>query len=223
MSTDDGAVVGGTHEFTVTNSRTVHDGAIVALRVDDVVMPGGATARREVVEHFGAVAVVARDDAGRIAMVRQYRHPLGRRLLELPAGLLDDADGATAAESPLEAARRELAEEVDLAAQHWRVLVDLAASPGFTDETMRVYLAEGLSRTETASRTHEEADMTLEWVQFDDAVAQVLAGEIVNATAIAGILAAAAAADRELDLRSTSAPWPDRPTAFAARRAARRT
>jgi len=202
------------HEFVTRSSRTVYEGAILALRVDDVEMPGGRTARREVVEHHGAVAVVARDDEGRIAMVRQYRHPIGRRLLELPAGLLDGGPD----EDPLTAAQRELAEETDLAADRWRVLVDLAVSPGFTDEALRVYLAEGLHHLDAAEREDEEADMALEWVPLADAVNLALSGEIVNATAAAGVLAAAAAAASDRPLRSTDAPWQDQPTAFAARK-----
>lgn len=202
------------HNFEVKDSRTVYDGAIITLRVDDVEMPGGRVAEREVVEHFGAVAILARDDAGRVAMVRQYRHPLGHRLLELPAGLLDQAD-----EEPLAAAKRELAEETDLAADSWHVLVDLALSPGFTDEALRLYLAEGLHHLDAAERVDEEADMSVEWVPFDDAVAQVFAGEIVNATSVAGILAAAAARDSTTGLRDVDAPWPDEPTALRNRRA----
>lgn len=203
----------GGHEFDVNGTRTVYDGAIITLRVDDVAMPGGRVAEREVVEHFGAVAILARDENRRIAMVRQYRHPIGRRLLELPAGLLDQ-DG----EAPLAAAQRELAEEADLAADTWHVLVDLALSPGFTDEALRLYLAEDLHRLDEAERVDEEADMEVEWVSLDDAVAMVLAGEIVNATSVAGILAASAAERSGIGLRGTDAPWPDEPTALRDRR-----
>lgn len=77
------------HVFETTSSRLLHSGKIFALRRDEVVMPGGATATRDVVEHFGAVAVVALDTEGRIPLIYQYRHALGRRLWELPAGLLD--------------------------------------------------------------------------------------------------------------------------------------
>ncbi|MGP3708956.1 NUDIX domain-containing protein [Gordonia paraffinivorans] len=204
------------HDFEVTGSRAVYDGAILTLRVDDVVMPGGRVAEREVVEHFGAVAILARDEDGRIAMVRQYRHPVGRRLLELPAGLLDQ-DG----EEPLEAARRELAEEADLAADTWHVLVDLALSPGFTDEALRLYLAEDLHHLEAAERVDEEAELEVEWIALDDAVRMVLGGEIVNATSVAGILAAAAAQRAGVELRGVDAPWPDEPTALRDRRRAR--
>ncbi|MCF8610344.1 NUDIX hydrolase [Gordonia sp. HY285] len=204
----------GSHEFSVSSSETIYTGAILALRVDEVDMPGGRTAQREVVEHHGAVAVVARDDQGRIAMIRQYRHPVGRRLLELPAGLLDGGPG----EQPREAAERELAEEADLAADRWSVLVDLVVSPGFTDEALRVYLAEGLHELPAAEREHEEADLVVEWMSLADAVALTLSGEIVNATAAAGVLALAAADATGSSLRATDAPWVDEPTAFVARR-----
>lgn len=210
----------GTHEFTVTGSETVYSGAIVALRVDDVVMPAGAdgtprSAQREVVEHRGAVAVVACDDDGKIALIRQYRHPVGRRLLELPAGLLDGGPS----ESPLQAAQRELAEEADLAADEWSVLVDIVVSPGFTDEALRVYLARGLHQLPAAERVDEEADLAVEWVSLRRAQQMAVAGEIVNATAVAGVLAAAAALADESLLRATDAPWIDRPTAFDRRQA----
>lgn len=204
----------GSHEFEVSASETVYSGAILALRLDEVVMPGGRSAQREVVEHHGAVAVVARGDDGRIAMIRQYRRPVGRRLLELPAGLLDGGP----AEQPLDAAKRELAEEADLAADRWSVLVDLVSSPGFTDESVRVYLAQGLHDLPTADREHEEADLVVEWLSLAEAVSLSLSGEIVNATAVAGVLAAAAADSTAAPLRGTDEPWTDEPTAFAARR-----
>ena len=198
------------------DSRTIYEGAILTLRVDDVAMPGGRVAQREVVEHYGAVAVVAIDDRNRVAMVRQYRHPIGRRLLELPAGLLDKAD-----EDPVDAARRELAEEVDLAADRWRVLVDIDLSPGFTDEALRMYLADGLHELDAAEREDEEADMSVEWVPIDEAITKVFAGEIVNATSVSGLLAVDAALRGGIELRDVTAAWTDRPTALTERKRAR--
>ncbi|MGZ4555028.1 MAG: NUDIX domain-containing protein [Mycobacteriaceae bacterium] len=203
----------GVHEFTVQASRTAYVGTVMALRVDEVQMPGGATGTREVIEHYGAVAVLAIDDANEVVLIHQYRHPMGRRLWELPAGLLDVPD-----EEPLTAAQRELAEEVGIAASHWSVLVDLAVSPGFTDESVRVYLAEGLSRVERAAGEHEEADVVVHRVPLDDAVAQVLSGEIVNTSAVAGLLALAVLRARAVLPRNTAVPWTDRPRAFGARK-----
>ncbi|MBJ8348227.1 NUDIX hydrolase [Antrihabitans sp. YC2-6] len=202
------------HAFETVSSSVVYDGAILALRLDQVAMPGGKVVEREVIEHHGAVAVAALDDNGHLVLIDQYRHPLGRRLLELPAGLLD-APG----EDPLEAAKRELAEETGLAAQTWSVLVDVALSPGFTDEALRVYLAEGLIDTDQPEPEHEEADIEIVRMPVDEAVRQALAGEIVNATAVSGILALVAARSTGAQLRPADAPWDGQPEAFARRKA----
>ncbi|MEZ0359371.1 NUDIX domain-containing protein [Mycobacterium sp. SA01] len=202
------------HDFETVSSETAYRGNILALRVDQVRMPGGNIAKREVVEHYGAVAVVAVDDAGRVAMVYQYRHPIGRRLWELPAGLLDEPG-----EDPTEAAARELREETGLTAERWDVLVDLMSSPGFSDEALRVYLARSLTDVGRPQGHDEEADMEVHWVHIADAVQQVLSGEIVNSTAVAGILAAHAVIVDDKSPRPVDVPFPDRPTAFAAGKA----
>lgn len=202
------------HEFVTLESEPVYMGGILALRRDRVAMPGGGSATREVVEHYGAVAVAAVDEAGRVALVYQYRHPLGHRLWELPAGLLD-----IAGEASQRAAARELLEEAGIEAGTWRVLVDAAASPGFTDEVVRVFLATGLSHPGRGESHDEEADMTVHWVPLSEAVSMVMAGEVVNAIAVAGILATHVALGGH-HTRPVDAPWPDRPTAFAERKAA---
>ncbi|MBY6366001.1 NUDIX domain-containing protein [Rhodococcoides corynebacterioides] len=202
------------HDFEVLGSELEYEGAILALRRDRVAMPGGRTAEREVIEHHGAVAVVAIDDEDRIVLIEQYRHPLGRRLLELPAGLLDQPG-----EDPVDAVGRELTEETGLAATSFSVLVDVAASPGFTDETVRIFLAEGLSEVDRPEAHDEEADIELVRLPVEDALARVLSGEIVNASAVAGILAVAAVRSRSVPMRPADAPWRDRPTAFEQRRA----
>ncbi|MCV7354762.1 NUDIX domain-containing protein [Mycolicibacterium fluoranthenivorans] len=199
------------HQFDTLESETLYVGKIFALRADEVRMPGGHTARREVVEHYGAVAVVALDDQDNIALVYQYRHPLGRRLWELPAGLLD-----LGGEPPVDTAARELKEEAGLAAASWAVLVDVDSTPGFSDESVRIFLATGLTEVDRPEVRDEEADLTLAWVPLATAVARVFAGEIVNSLAVAGILAAHALPDRSA-VRPADAPWPDRPRAFAAR------
>jgi 8-oxo-dGTP pyrophosphatase MutT (NUDIX family) len=201
------------HVFEVASSETAYRGNILALRVDQVRMPGGGTAKREVIEHYGAVAVAAVDQDRRVALIYQYRHPLGHRLWELPAGLLD-ATG----EDPLATAKRELQEEVGLAATDWRVLVDIASSPGFTDEAVRSYLATGLSQVDRPDAEDEEADLSLHWFSLEEACEMALAGEIVNGTSVAGVLAAYAAVVLGRPTRPVDAPWSDRPTAFAARK-----
>jgi ADP-ribose pyrophosphatase len=204
------------HVFETTASETRYTGKIFALRTDHVRMPGGNIAIREVVENYGAVAVVAMDDDGNIAMVYQYRHPFGRRLWELPAGLLD-----VAGEAPHLTAARELREEAGLQAQTWQVLVDLNTAPGFSDESLRVYLATGLTHVDKPEAHDEEADMIVQWFPIAEAARQVFAGEVVNSIAVSGILAAYAIRNGFGQPRSVDVPWIDKPTAFAARQAAR--
>jgi 8-oxo-dGTP pyrophosphatase MutT (NUDIX family) len=177
------------HEYRVLSSETVYEGRVIRLVRDTVAMPGGGDSVREVVRHPGAVAVVALDDAGRVVLLRQYRHPVGRYLWELPAGLRDE-DG----EPPLETAKRELAEEVRLAAARWSLLTTTYSSPGFCDELVLVYLAEELSDVDLPdgfTAEHEELDMTVERVPLDDAVQRVFDGDIRNVSAVVGLLAAA--------------------------------
>jgi len=202
----------GKHEFTVASTTDVHIGRVVGLRVDEVVMPGGGTARREVVEHLGAVAVVALDEDGAVTLIHQYRHPLGRRLWELPAGLIDKAG-----EDPVGAAKRELVEEVGLSAERWETLVDVAASPGFTDEVVRVYLARELSEVDREILGDEEADLVMRKFPLAEAVRMALAGELVNGSTVGGVLAAHAVLSGVASARPSDAPWEDRPTKFASR------
>jgi len=182
--------------WDTVDSRSRFRGGVFEVRTDQVRMPGAGgaweTVTRDVVAHPGAVAVLLLDDADRVLMIRQYRHPVGRLLWELPAGLRD-VDG-----EPLHvAAARELAEEAGYRAGRWYSLVDLFTSPGMSDERMRVFLAREPERIPDAERTfepvHEEADMAIAWVPLDDAVAKVFAASIHNQQAAMGILAAYAA------------------------------
>jgi ADP-ribose pyrophosphatase len=176
-------------EYEVLKTEPVYEGRIITLVKDTVAMPGGGESVREVVRHPGAVAIVAVDDDGHVVLVRQYRHPVGGYLWELPAGLRD-ADG----EPPLQTAKRELAEEAQLAAQRWSLLTTTYSSPGFCDEQVIVYLAEGLTavpRPEGFTVEHEELDMTVQRVPLDDAVQRVFDGDIRNGSAVIGLVAAA--------------------------------
>lgn len=211
----------GRHRFEILGSQLRYCGGVFAVRSDEVAMPGGTAAHRDVIEHFGAVAIAPLDGERRLVMIHQYRHPLRRRLWELPAGLLD-VDG----EDVLSTARRELAEETGLAAAEWSLLADVASSPGMTDEVVRIFLAQGLSTVDSEEERglaahNEEADLRIERFAVDDAVRMVLTGEIINATTVAGVLATHAILTGAARPRPATAPWPDRPTRFAARRTAR--
>ncbi|MFI7658668.1 NUDIX domain-containing protein [Micromonospora parva] len=195
------------HRYEVRSRQERYQGRIFDVVTDEVSMPGGGTALRDLVRHVGAVAVVALDDAGQVVLIRQYRHPVGRHLWELPAGLMD----VSGEELPA-AALRELAEEADLTAGRVDVLVDLHSSPGFTNEIVRVFLARDLADVpadERHERHDEEADLQVVRIDLDEAVAMVLAGEVTNAAAVAGLLAAARARDTGFTrLRRAEAPLP---------------
>ncbi|WP_411376114.1 NUDIX domain-containing protein [Arthrobacter sp. MPF02] len=171
----------------------------------------GEALTRDYIEHPGAVAVLPMNEAGEILLLKQYRHPVGMDLWEIPAGLLD-IEG----EDFVVGAARELAEEADLAAGTWNVLADVFNSPGSSSEAIRVYLARDLTEVphhERHERTDEEAEIEFHWISLDDAVASVLAGRLHNPSAVVGILAAAAArADGYASLRPADAPWPAHPS-----------
>ena len=195
------------HDHRVEDSQTVFEGRIISVRKDIVTMPGDTTSQRDYVVHPGAVGAVVLADS-RVLLVNQYRHPVRRRLDELPAGLLDKPG-----EPALEAAQRELVEEAGLAADTWHVLVDTLTSPGMSDEAIRIFLARDVRVVDRQAQQHEEADMTTEWLPLDEAVRRVLAGEIENAMAAVGILAAdRASRDGFAGLRPADAPWPSQKT-----------
>ena len=163
---------------------------------------------RDFLRHPGAVAILAMNDDGQVLLINQYRHPVRMTLWEIPAGLLD-VEG----EDFLAGAARELAEEADLVASQWQVLTDLFLSPGSSREALRIYLARGLSDVPDADRhlrTDEEAEIQLAWVDLDDAVTAALQGRLHSPSAVAGVLAAAAARGNGYrDLRPGDAPWPE--------------
>ncbi len=177
-----------------TKSRTErYAGPVFTVFTDEVTMSGGETVRRDVVRNRGAVGVVALDDVDRVVLIKQYRHAVGVRLWELPAGLRD-----VAGEEPALTAARELAEEADVRAGRFDLLVDLHTSPGFSDESIRIFLARDLTPVpdeERFARTDEEADLEIARFDLDEAVAMVFRGEITNAAAVVGLLAAARARD----------------------------
>lgn len=194
--------------FETVKRETVYNGPIFTVHHDCVRMPAGSIVTRDVVDHKGAVAIVALDDDNNVIMIEQFRYPLGYREWEIPAGLLD-IEG----EEPHLAAARELREEAGIVAKQWETLTDLATSPGFSNETIRVYLARGLT---TVSRPtphdDEEAELWVARVPLTTAINAIFSGHIINAIAIAGIFAAHYVITAESNqqsslLRSVTDPW----------------
>lgn len=177
--------------WPVVRSEDLHrDDWVMALRADEITSPAhpdGEPFRRLVLEHPGAAVVLAVDDDDQVVCLSQYRHPAGRRFIELPAGLCD-ADG----EDPVEVARRELREEVLLAAEEWTHLTSAYSSPGISSEVIHYYLARGLSDVDRGDfvLAHEEADMQVLRVPFSELVEAVLDGRVTDAPVIVAVLIA---------------------------------
>lgn len=179
-------------QHPVLSTEILAQGRLLTLASETVDYHGG-TIVREFIQHPGAVAVVALDEQDRVLLIQQYRHPVRTREWEIPAGLLDHPG-----ESLLGAAQRELAEETELQAADWHVLVDLATSPGGSNELVRVFLARGLSAVAADFvREDEEADIVLRWESIDAVVEAVLAGELRNGILVSAALGAAAARARD--------------------------
>ncbi len=192
--------------WPVVSSAELFRGRLVTVRTDKVRMPDNQVAERDVVIHPGAVAVLALDNAQQVLLIRQYRHPVGRLLWEIPAGLRD-----VSGEPPWSTARRELLEEAGYRAGDWRVLTDYYTSPGFSTERLRVFLARDLEFVPEAERDFvrqdEEAQLVPAWLPLDEAVRKVLAGELHNGVAALAVLAGYAARSEGFErLRPADAP-----------------
>jgi 8-oxo-dGTP pyrophosphatase MutT (NUDIX family) len=177
------------HAWPVISSRDIHrDSWVVALREDIVQRPGHPeeTFARLVVEHPGAVVVLAVDDHERVCCIRQYRHAGGAVFIELPAGILDKEG-----EDPQVTAARELQEEVELKAKHWRRLLTLYPSAGITSELHCLYLARGLSHSDRGDfkLRAEEAELEVVWVPFEELLDAVLDERVREGPLAAAVLA----------------------------------
>jgi 8-oxo-dGDP phosphatase len=195
-----------TEQWPVVSSADLLRSRLIAVRADKVRMPDNTLAEREVVIHPGAVAVLALDDTDRVLLIRQYRHPVGRLLWEIPAGLRD-----VAGEDPFLTAKRELVEEAGYRARQWHVLADYFSSPGYSTERIRVYLARDLELVPEAERDfvpeNEEAFLLTGWLPLEAAVDKVFAGELHNGVTALGILAGyAARSDGFARLRPADSP-----------------
>jgi ADP-ribose pyrophosphatase len=186
----------------ILETEVAYSGRVWAI-VKDRFRLGNQEIVRDYLQHMGAVAVVAVDDEQRVLTISQYRHPVGARMVEIPAGLLDDFD-----EDPATAAARELLEESGYVADSYETLIDICTTPGSSSETLRIYLATGLSRQDwDPSELHaEEQEISVEWVPIEEAVTAILQGLWQSPTAVSGILAYAARGKRAL--RDAETPWP---------------
>lgn len=166
----------------ILNSQKVFDGRVFNVTVDTVI-EGDVTYYREVVHHPGSAVIVPVHDDGTVVLVRQYRHPTVRYLLELPAGTLDHR------ERPEAGAARELEEELGLVAERLEKLSEFFVSPGFLEEKMWLYLATGLSE----GRPQPDEDEILEVVRMPigEALEMITSGEIQDSKTIIGLMLAA--------------------------------
>jgi 8-oxo-dGTP pyrophosphatase MutT (NUDIX family) len=200
----------------VLETEHLHSGMVWDVERDTVDLGVAGVVRREYIKHPGAVGVLAIDDQDRVAVIDQYRHPVGMVLWEIPAGLLD-----VAGEPPLAAAQRELGEEADLVAGTWHVLADWMLSPGGTSEAFRCFLARDLTEVpdgERHQRHGEELAMTVRWVPLEELRDGILAGRLHSPSLVVGVLAALAARDAAGGsrsgwdaLRAADSPWPEHP------------
>jgi ADP-ribose pyrophosphatase len=163
-------------------SQMIYSGRLVNLRVDRVRLPFGKEATREVVEHRGAVGLVPLDEQGRVLMVRQYRVPASRVLLEIPAGTLEEG------EDPLACAQRELQEETGYAADCLEPLAAFYSAPGFCTEYLHIFRATGLRNN--PRRADVDENIVLERVHLCEALDMVRRGDICDAKSIIGLLLA---------------------------------
>ena len=153
------------HKFEekTTATQPIYDGRIIQVRVDDVVLPNGASSKRELVKHPGAVAVIAVTDEGKIVLVEQYRKAMEKALVEIPAGKLEQG------EAPLTTAMRELEEETGYICEDMKLLYSFYTSPGFADEIIYLYEATGLTKKEDKADLDEDEFVDLLEVTLEEA------------------------------------------------------
>jgi ADP-ribose diphosphatase len=162
------------------SSEVIYDGKLLHVRRDRVRLPDGGVAEREYIRHPGAVCIIAMLDSGELVMERQFRYPLGRDMIELPAGKIDPG------EPPLETARRELLEETGYAASEWRHLATMHLAIGYSNEHIEIFLARGL--TQKQARLDDEEFLEVFTLPLATALQWVREGRITDAKTLSGLL-----------------------------------
>ena len=160
-------------------TRMIYEGRVIKLGIESLTLPNGVKLDLEIVRHPGGAAIVALDEHDRVCMLRQYRHAGGGWIWEVPAGKLEpgEAPGATAS--------RELTEEAGLYADRWEELGEILVTPGFCDEVIHLFLARGLTKTDTRQEPHELIE--IHWIPFRDALDRVYNGTIHDAKTMLGL------------------------------------
>lgn len=170
-------------EEKTLSTETIFDGVLVHLEREEVLLPNGKTSIREIIRHPGAVAMIPFTKEGKMVLVRQFRKPLNRTVVEIPAGKLEKNDL-----EPLEAAKRELEEETHYAARNWSELETMYPSPAYLDEKFTIFLAEGLE--EVADPLPQDEDEFVEVVEctYEEALKLKASGEICDAKTLYALL-----------------------------------
>ncbi|MFJ7661187.1 NUDIX domain-containing protein [Lysinibacillus sp. NPDC097162] len=169
-------------EEKTTQTTSIYDGKIVKLQVDDVTLPNGKSAKREIIKHPGAVAIIAITNEGKLVMVEQYRKALERSIVEIPAGKLEIG------EEPIYTARRELEEETGYGAHQLEYLQAFATSPGFADEVIHLFVGTDLYQIENSAELDEDEFVELLEVSLEEAQAMVADGRIYDAKTAFAVL-----------------------------------
>lgn len=173
-------------EERTISRETVFDGVLLHLEREEVLLPNGKTSIREIIRHPGAVAIIPITQEGKMVLVRQFRKPLNRTVVEIPAGKLENGENADS--NPLEAAKRELEEETHYHAEKWQELVTMYPTPAYLDEKFTLYLAQNLSKIENPRPQDEDEFVEVLECTYEEARHLQETGEICDAKTLYALL-----------------------------------